>query len=163
MDRNAWDNGSPKSAWLDALWFVDNHGRFVHHRHSIFCLCTLHKRLNVVMMRCQFTHNAMGNAPNKGTVKCSGSARVLQGNSATIGKPGGFSGPSVGNIPITANGAAIIPSQWGPGMVYRLTSGGWPRSGVRRKSGCPTSRFFEVWVSAQAAILDKDRERPPTR
>jgi hypothetical protein len=50
-------------------------------------------------------------APNNGTVKCSGSARVLQGNSATIGHPGGFSGSSVGNFPVTANGAAVIPSQ----------------------------------------------------
>ena len=45
-------------------------------------------------------------------VKCSGNARVLQGNPNTIGKPGGFSGPSVGNFPVTANGAAVIPSQW---------------------------------------------------
>jgi hypothetical protein len=57
-------------------------------------------------------------APNNGPVKCSGKARVLKGNAATIGKPGGFSGPSVGNIPITANGAAIIPSQWGPGKAF---------------------------------------------
>ena len=54
-------------------------------------------------------------APNNGPQKCSGSARVLQGNAATIGKPGGFSGSSVGNFPVTANGAAIIPSQWGMG------------------------------------------------
>lgn len=57
-------------------------------------------------------------APNNGTVKCSGSARVLQGNSATIGHPGGFSGPSVGNFPVTANGAAVIPSQWGPSKAF---------------------------------------------
>ena len=44
---------------------------------------------------------------------CMGTARVLQGNAATIGKPGGFSGSSVGNIPVTASGAAIIPSQFG--------------------------------------------------
>jgi hypothetical protein len=37
----------------------------------------------------------------------------LQGNAATIGKPGGFSGPSAGNILVTANGAAVIPSQFG--------------------------------------------------
>jgi hypothetical protein len=36
----------------------------------------------------------------------------LQGNAATIGSPGGFSGTSVGNIPVTATGAAIIVSQW---------------------------------------------------
>ncbi len=57
-------------------------------------------------------------APNNGTVKCSGSARVLQGNSATIGHPGGFSGSSVGNFPVTANGAAVIPSQWGPSKAF---------------------------------------------
>jgi RHS repeat-associated protein len=58
-------------------------------------------------------------ATNKGTVSCSGSARLLQGNAATIGKPGGFSGPSVGNIPVTANGAAIIPKQWGGKAAVR--------------------------------------------
>jgi hypothetical protein len=52
-------------------------------------------------------------------VKCSGSARVLQGNAATIGKPGGFSGPSVGVIPVTADGAAVIPSQWGGKAALR--------------------------------------------
>jgi RHS repeat-associated protein len=56
-------------------------------------------------------------AANNGTVKCSGSARVLQGNAATIGKPGGFSGPRVGNFPVTANGAAVIPSQWAAGKT----------------------------------------------
>ncbi|MGH9326726.1 MAG: hypothetical protein ACRD2B_08600 [Terriglobia bacterium] len=72
-----------------------------------------------------------GQAPNNGTVKCSGSARVLQGNSATIGHPGGFSGPSVGNFPVTANGAAVIPSQWGPSKAFlrpflNQTSGVFP-------------------------------------
>lgn len=43
---------------------------------------------------------------------CVGTARVLQGNPLTIGQPGGFSGTTVGNILVTANGAAIIPSQW---------------------------------------------------
>ena len=52
------------------------------------------------------------NSPQK-TKKCSGSARVLQGNANTIGKPEGFSGPSAGNILVTANGAAVIPSQFG--------------------------------------------------
>jgi RHS repeat-associated protein len=46
-------------------------------------------------------------------ITCTGAARVLKGNAATIGRPGGFSGSSAGNIPVTANGAAIIPSQWG--------------------------------------------------
>ncbi|MGH9376022.1 MAG: hypothetical protein ACRD1J_07615 [Terriglobia bacterium] len=59
-------------------------------------------------------------SPNKGNqIKCSGSARVLQGNAATIGKAGGFSGPSVGNIPVTANGADVIPSQWGGKAALR--------------------------------------------
>ncbi len=62
--------------------------------------------------------NGLCGAPNNGTVKCSGSARVLQGNAATIGSPGGFSGPSVGNFPVTANGAAVIPSQWGPSKAF---------------------------------------------
>jgi len=57
---------------------------------------------------------AYGIAPNKPmTIMCMGTARVLQGNAATIGKPGGFSGSSVGNFPVTASGAAIIPSQFG--------------------------------------------------
>ena len=47
------------------------------------------------------------------THNCTGPARVLQGNAATIGHPGGFSGTSAGNILITASGAAIIPEQWG--------------------------------------------------
>ena len=58
-------------------------------------------------------------APNRtpqspgSTKTCSGSARVLQGNAATIGKPGGFSGKTAGPILVTANGAAVIPSQFG--------------------------------------------------
>ena len=46
------------------------------------------------------------------TKDCQGEARVLQGNSALIGKPGGFSGDSVGTYPVSASGAAIILSQW---------------------------------------------------
>lgn len=38
---------------------------------------------------------------------------MLQGNANTIGHPGGFSGPSAGNIDVTKFGAAVIPSQWG--------------------------------------------------
>lgn len=49
---------------------------------------------------------------NAQTKTCSGSARVLQGNAATIGKPGGFSAPSIGNILVTPQGAAVIPKQW---------------------------------------------------
>lgn len=63
----------------------------------------------------RFAASTFGSAPSNGTVKCSGSARVLQGNPNTIGKPGGFSGSSVGNFPVTANGAAVIPSQWAAG------------------------------------------------
>ncbi len=50
---------------------------------------------------------------NPMTIMCMGTARVLKGNAAKIGKPGGFSGSSVGNFPVTKNGAAIIPSQFG--------------------------------------------------
>ena len=45
--------------------------------------------------------------------KCKGMARVLGGNPNTIGKPGGWSGPSVGNINVGAGTAAVVPSQWG--------------------------------------------------
>lgn len=51
---------------------------------------------------------------NNGMVKCSGTARVLKGNAGQIGSPGGWDGPNVRpHILVTANGAAIIPSQWG--------------------------------------------------
>lgn len=51
--------------------------------------------------------------PKNGTVKCSGTARVLKGNSAQIGLPGGWDGPNLKpHILVTKNGAAIIPSQW---------------------------------------------------
>jgi RHS repeat-associated protein len=50
---------------------------------------------------------------SKASTLCEGTARVLQGNAETIGRPGGFSGSTVGNILVTKNGAAIIPSQWG--------------------------------------------------
>jgi hypothetical protein len=60
---------------------------------------------------------------------------VLQGNAATIGKPGGFSGSSVGNFPVTANGAAIIPSQFGMSKAalrpfIGQISGVFPNAGV---------------------------------
>ena len=58
-------------------------------------------------------------AANNATLTCSGSARVLQGNAATIGKPGGFSGPSAGKILVTKNGAAVIPSQFGGKAALR--------------------------------------------
>jgi RHS repeat-associated protein len=47
------------------------------------------------------------------TKKCKGKARVLQGNPDTIGSPGGWSGPSVGDIDVAADTAAVITSQWG--------------------------------------------------
>ena len=46
---------------------------------------------------------------------CYGPVRVLKGNPATIGHPGGFTGETVGQILVTARGAAIIPRQWGSG------------------------------------------------
>jgi RHS repeat-associated protein len=47
------------------------------------------------------------------TKKCKGMARVLEGNADTIGSPGGWSGPSVGNVDVTAGTAAVVTSQWG--------------------------------------------------
>jgi hypothetical protein len=43
---------------------------------------------------------------------CSGSARVRKGNAALVGRPGGLSGSTAGQILVTAKGAAVIPSQW---------------------------------------------------
>jgi hypothetical protein len=117
MDRNAWDNGSPKSAWLDALWFVDNNGRFVHHRHSIFCLCTLHKTLNVVMMRCQFTHNALGAAPNNaGQVAGCFARGLLVGAAGAVA----VSGIAVGAVTLGAPVAAVTIAV---GAVAAITGG----------------------------------------
>lgn len=45
--------------------------------------------------------------------KCRGMARVLAGNPNTIGNPGGWSGPSVGNTNVAAGTAAVFTSQWG--------------------------------------------------
>lgn len=47
------------------------------------------------------------------TKKCKGRARVLKGNPNTIGSPGGWSGPSVGDIDVATGTAAAITSQWG--------------------------------------------------
>ena len=66
------------------------------------------------------------------TKTCVGSARVLQGNSALIGRRGGF------NVPVTAQGAAIIPDQWGGkasirpyiGQIRGTFSGGASFSGI---------------------------------
>lgn len=41
-----------------------------------------------------------------------------EGESHRSGIPGGFSGSSVGSFPVTANGAAVIPSQWGPSKAF---------------------------------------------
>ncbi len=61
------------------------------------------------------TSSALTNAATK---TCSGDARVLQGNAKLIGKPGGFSTPSK-NVRVTADGAAVIPSQWGGASALR--------------------------------------------
>jgi RHS repeat-associated protein len=58
-----------------------------------------------------------------GTRTCTGSARILQGNSAQIGHPGGFSGDTVGPVNVTADGAAVIPRQWGGRAVLRPNLG----------------------------------------
>ena len=88
-----------------------------------------------------------------GMMHCSGTARVLQGNSAQIGHPGGWSGSSVGPINVTANGAAIIPSQWGvtnkgPFRQYlNQISGVFPNAGASFQGvseiigGAPVSAF----------------------
>ena len=48
-----------------------------------------------------------------GALTCSGTARVLKGNSKQIGLPGGWDGDFIKpHILVTKNGAAIIPSQW---------------------------------------------------
>lgn len=44
---------------------------------------------------------------------CSGSARVLQGNARLIGDTGGF------GRPVTAGGAAVVPTQWGGKRALR--------------------------------------------
>jgi hypothetical protein len=54
----------------------------------------------------------------EGSRTCSGSARVLRGNPALIGQLGAFSAPYAGNIYVTPNSAAIIPSQWGSTRAF---------------------------------------------
>jgi len=78
--------------------------------------------------------------PTSTTHDCAGKARVLQGNAATIGKPGGFSRDSVGNIPITSVGAAIIPEQWG-GSKAALS----PRAMPARASARPSLSRSALW------------------
>jgi RHS repeat-associated protein len=51
--------------------------------------------------------------------KCTGRARILGGNSNTIGRPGGFSGDTVGDILVEAGTAAIDTAQWGGKGVIR--------------------------------------------
>ncbi|MGH7592656.1 MAG: RHS repeat-associated core domain-containing protein [Gemmatimonadales bacterium] len=62
------------------------------------------------------------------TKKCSGLARVLKGNAATIGQPGGF-----GDV-VTSGGAAIAPEQWGGKAAARgirnSVSGEFPSAGT---------------------------------
>jgi len=58
------------------------------------------------------------NRNQNATQTCSVSARLLQGNANTIGKPGGFS--TCGRpVPVTRNGAAVIPKQWGGARALR--------------------------------------------
>lgn len=73
--------------------------------------------------------------PPETSMTCAGSARVLMGNARTIGRPGGFSGSSVGTIPVTANGAAVIPSQWASSRAtlrpyLNRISGSFPGTGA---------------------------------
>ncbi|MGH9434138.1 MAG: hypothetical protein ACRD3T_21630, partial [Terriglobia bacterium] len=91
--------------------------------------------------------NALGLLP----VGCSGSARVLQGNATQIGDPGGFQPARV-----TANGAAVIPSQFGGTKALRPflndVSGVFPDVGasfhgiVDVIGGPPPSGFANVRV-----------------
>jgi len=54
-----------------------------------------------------------GNRKKEENIKtCVGQARILKGNSDLIGDPGGFSGDSVGDFPVTFGSVAVIPKQW---------------------------------------------------
>jgi hypothetical protein len=69
------------------------------------------------------------------TKTCSVSARLLQGNASKIGQPGGFSGNTPAkNVYVTANGAAVVPSQWGGKGALRpylnQISGVFPKVGA---------------------------------
>jgi plasmid stabilization system protein ParE len=57
-----------------------------------------------------------------GLCQCQGNARVLGGNPALIGQPGGYSTPN-NPIPVTAGSAAVIPSQWPGGTSYLRNNG----------------------------------------
>lgn len=63
-----------------------------------------------MIARHEMSQNILGSNNSKHT--CIGSARVLGGNQGTIGKKGGFSGDTVGNLPVLANSIAIDNSQW---------------------------------------------------
>ena len=52
-----------------------------------------------------------------GLCKCTGTARVLQGNASTVGKPGGFSTPN-NSVDVVSGSAAVIPSQFSGGMSW---------------------------------------------
>ena len=99
-----------------------------------------------------------------GTLKCKGSARVLQGNAQTIGKPGGFSGPSVGNILVTAQGAAVSQRQWGGKGHLRpylnQISGTFPNSsftGVVDIIGGPPPQGFAPNSNVQTDLIQLNR------
>ncbi|MFZ0659437.1 MAG: RHS repeat-associated core domain-containing protein, partial [Candidatus Binataceae bacterium] len=54
-----------------------------------------------------------------GNKPCHGTALIIAGNADTIGTPGGFSGHTVGDIDVTANSAAVDPTQWGGKATLR--------------------------------------------
>lgn len=70
---------------------------------------------------------------------CTGQARVLEGNLLLIGRPGGFSGSTVGVIPVTTGSAAVIPVQW-------VTNQATLRSALHKISGLTTGgqRFLGI-------------------
>jgi len=68
---------------------------------------------------------------------CLGFARVIAGNPDTIGKPGGLSGNTVGNVNVQAGSAAIAPSQWPGATKDVLRDVGMQISGVSANSKFP--------------------------
>uniref|UniRef100_UPI00300C4F50 RHS repeat-associated core domain-containing protein n=1 Tax=Citrobacter amalonaticus TaxID=35703 RepID=UPI00300C4F50 len=63
----------------------------------------------------QYPLNPVGYVDPLGLKECTGSARVLQGNSRLVGKGGGYNtNPSdLAKYGVTTDSTAIIPSQWG--------------------------------------------------
>lgn len=58
-----------------------------------------------------------------GLCKCKGTARVLQGNASTIGKPGGFSTPN-NPVDVAPGTAAVIPAQFVGGKSWLKSNRG---------------------------------------